>query len=303
MKNSAELSAVITDIKRFAIHDGPGIRTTFFLKGCPLKCIWCHNPEAISARPQMVCYQHRCVACGNCIPACPAGAQSMADGEHLHLIDKCTACGACETVCLGGALKFYGRTLMLEEALKTALEDVDFYRESGGGVTISGGEPLMQSDFTLAFLAALKKENIHTALDTCLFVRQEHLKAALPVTDVFLVDFKHPDPVRHKELTGRSNERIKENLEFLAANGAKIAIRIPFVPGCNTALAEVEETGKYLSRFRLEEVRLLAYHSMARSKYAALQIPDTMPDVPSPAETKLKAAVAVLKNYGIPAMY
>ena len=301
MKNSSE-NAIITDIKRFAVHDGPGIRTTFFLKGCPLKCIWCHNPEAIPHPPVMACYTHRCINCGNCVPVCKEQAQIMVNGVHRHLSGKCTACGACETVCLGNALKLYGKTLTLDEALAIALEDADFYRESGGGVTISGGEPLVQSAFTLNFLRALKENNIHTALDSCLFVPQKHLQEALAVTDIFLIDFKHPDSARHKELTGQNNELIKENLEFLAANGAKIAIRIPFVPGCNSALSELEETGKYLSRFRLEEVRLLPYHALARSKYAALQLTDTMPEAAAPTPAELNAAVEILKQYGLPAI-
>ena len=299
MKNSSE-TAVITDIKRFAVHDGPGIRTTFFLKGCPLKCIWCHNPEAIAFPPVMACYPHRCIDCGSCVPVCKSGAQIMADGKHQLLMEKCTACGACETECLGNALKLYGRSIDLDEAVSIALEDADFYRESGGGVTVSGGEPLMQSRFTLAFLKALKEQGIHTALDTCLFVQQEHLKQALAVTDIFLVDFKHPDPARHKELTGQGNEKIKENLEFLAANGAKIAIRIPFVPGCNSAQEEVEAAGKYLSRFQLEEIRLLPYHALARSKYAALQMPDTMPQVQPPTAAELESAAGILKKYNLP---
>ena len=171
-----------------------------------------------------------------------------------------------------------------------------------GGVTISGGEPLVQSAFTLNFLRALKENNIHTALDSCLFVPQKHLQPALAVTDIFLIDFKHPDSARHKELTGQNNELIKENLEFLAANGAKIAIRIPFVPGCNSALSELEETGKYLSRFCLEEVRLLPYHTLARSKYAALQLTDTMPEAAAPTPAELNAAVEILKQYGLPAI-
>ena len=300
MKSSIEISALITDIKHFAVHDGPGIRTTFFLKGCPLKCLWCHNPEAISFQPQMACYQHRCVNCGNCVRVCLQKAQVIENGHHRHLIEKCTACGTCEDGCLGSALKLYGERLSLDDAVNIAMEDADFYKESGGGVTISGGEPLAQADFTLAFLAALRERNIHTALDTCLFVRQEHLKAALPLTSVFLVDFKHPVSSCHRELTGQPNELIKENLECLAAEEAEIAIRIPFIPGYNTASSEIEATGEYLARFRLKEVRLLPYHDLARSKYAALQMPDTMPASSEAMADDLKIARRILKEYGLP---
>ena len=198
-------TGLLLDPKRFAVHDGPGIRTTFFLKGCPLHCIWCHNPESISAVPQLACYAHKCLHCGECAPLCPQHAHTIRSGKHEFSPALCKACGSCEPECPGGALKLYGRRTTVKEALRLALEDRSFYGESGGGVTLSGGEPLVQPEFTQAFLSALKENGIHTALDTCCFVPREALRAVLPVTDLFLVEFKHADSANSPDSrTGRS---------------------------------------------------------------------------------------------------
>ena len=295
-------TAQITGVKRFAIHDGPGIRTTFFLKGCPLKCLWCHNPEAISPSPQMACYSHRCVNCGVCVQICPQQAHVMDGGGHSFKHERCIACGKCEETCQGGAMKLYGTSVSMEDTLAIALEDEMFYRESGGGVTISGGEPLFQSTFTLAFMAALKAKGIHTALDTCLFVSKTDLEKALPFADIFLVDFKHPDSAQHQKLTGKPNEIICHNLEFLSQSGAKIEIRIPVVPGCNDSEETIRQTGLYLGALNITLVRLLPYHALARSKYAALGLTDTMPDVQSPSREHLRAIANILGQYGLKAV-
>lgn len=292
-------TGILLDPKRFAVHDGPGIRTTFFLKGCPLKCIWCHNPESISTKPQLAYYAHKCIHCGECTTVCPAEAHTMLEGKHVFESARCKVCGTCEPGCLGNALKLYGQRMTVEDALKIALEDCAFYRESGGGVTLSGGEPLIQTEFSLEFLAALKKAGIHTALDTCCFVPREALQAALPVTDLFLVDFKHADSAEHRKLTGQPNERILDNLRFLSESGAKIEIRIPFVPGCNDSDANMEASGRFLGALNIECVKLLPYHSLARTKYASLGMPDTMPHVDAPADDPLHRAAAILKQYGL----
>ncbi len=293
------VTGILLDTKRFAVHDGPGIRTAFFTKGCPLKCLWCHNPESISPSPQVGFYADLCCRCGKCADVCINGAQSISAGNRIFTPPSCRACGQCETECPGGALKLYGQKMTVEEALVLALEDREFYEESGGGVTISGGEPLVQKEFTLSLFRELKKENIHTALDTCAFVPREALKEALEVTDMFLVDFKHADSQKHRLLTGQPNELIKSNLEFLSSSGARIEIRIPFVPGCNDSVENMESTGAFLGKLNIEKVKLLPYHSLARNKYKALQIPDTMPVADAPADEALAAAVEILKKYGI----
>ena len=288
---------ILLDTKRFAVHDGPGIRTAFFTKGCPLKCIWCHNPESISPRPQTGYYPDLCRNCGSCVELCQA--QQIRENAHHFDNALCSACGRCEEVCPGSALKLYGRKMSVDEALRIALEDRDFYENSGGGVTVSGGEPLMQKNFTLALFEKLKKENIHTALDTCGFVPRSALEEALEVTDMFLVDFKHADPEMHRRLTGQPNEVIKSNLEFLSAQKARIEIRIPFVPGCNDSQKNMEQTGEFLGKLNIGSVKLLPYHALARNKYAALRLPDTMPLADSPTEEMIGAAVEILQKYGL----
>ncbi|MBE6406081.1 MAG: glycyl-radical enzyme activating protein [Lentisphaerae bacterium] len=291
--------ATYTDIKRFAVHDGPGIRTTLFLKGCPLKCIWCHNPESISPLRQLAFYSHRCTACGECAEYCPEKAHSIVDGKHIFDRSKCAFCGICEKECPVFALKIYGRKISLDEAVSIAMEDVPFYQGSGGGITVSGGEPLVQKEFTITFLEKMKSNGVHTALDTCAFVPQHSLKEALPVTDLFLVDFKHFDSEQHKKLTGQPNDLIKENLAFLSDSGAAIEIRIPFVPGCNDAPLNIRQTGEFLGKLNIREIKLLPYHSLARSKYSALEMTDTMPEAESPAEEQIQDAVKILQSFGL----
>ena len=290
---------IILEPKRFAVHDGPGIRTAFYLKGCPLHCIWCHNPESISHSPQLGFYEHKCRNCGECVSVCPANAHVMDGNIHKFFTEKCTTCGQCEGACPANALKLYGKTVTVRELIDIALEDLSFYKHSGGGVTLSGGEPLFQKNFTLSALKNLKKSGIHTALDTCAFVSRETMEQTLPYTDMYLVDFKHCDPLIHKKLTGQTNEQTKENLQFLSENGARIEIRIPFVPGCNDSSENMEATGKFLSPLKIETVKLLPYHSLACSKYAAIQAENTLPEVGSPDETAIQQAVSVLKKYGI----
>ena len=294
------VTGILLDPKRFAVHDGPGVRTTFFLKGCPLKCIWCHNPESISPRPQMAYYAHKCINCGECAAGCPEKAHAFRGGTHEFDPSRCRVCGACEPVCLGGVMKLYGKRVSVEEAMEIARLDLAYYRESEGGVTLSGGEPLMQPEFSLAFLAALKREKIHTAFDTSCFGSREVLEEALPLVDLFLVDFKHADPEIHRQLTGRSNERILENLRFLSENGARIEIRIPFVPGCNDSVENLEAAGKILGSLRgILGVKLLPYHSLARTKYSSLGMADTMPRTGSPDDDALHRAAAVLERFGL----
>ena len=187
-KGIGNTSGVLIDIKRFAVHDGPGIRTTFFLKGCTLRCRWCHNPEGIAPQPELAFYAHKCRNCGYCVETCPHGAHTLHDGVHQFDRSKCRVCGECEKWCSASALKLYGRKITVDEALAVALEDRAFYDGSHGGVTLSGGEPLAQLEFTTAFLAKLKSSGVHTALDTCLAVPRSRVEAVLQLADMFLCD-------------------------------------------------------------------------------------------------------------------
>ena len=294
-----EIYGILLDTKRFAVHDGPGIRTTFFTKGCPLACRWCHNPESINPGIELAYMAHKCINCGECIEQCRNHAHTIENDKHAFEFDLCTKCLNCVNSCLGKALKIYGKRISVSEAMEIALEDIDFYNESGGGVTISGGEPLMQSDFTLALLAELKKKGIHTALDTSCFAAQEKVAAALAVTDLFLVDFKVFDENRHQQLTGQSNKIIKKNLEFLARNKVDIEIRIPFVPGCNSDEENIRSSAEFLAALEIKKVKLLPYHDMARSKYKSINKLDTMPNCAPPSPQMLEQAKKILQSYGM----
>ena len=265
------MTARIFEIKRFAVHDGDGIRTTVFFKGCPLRCVWCHNPEGLTATPQIAHYAHKCIGCGEC----------QKDGFTPE-------------DCLGDARVIYGRKITVDELLPILLEDKAFYDNSGGGVTLSGGECLVQADFCAALLRRLKAEGIHTAVDTCGFVSREALDKVLPYADVFLYDIKAFDEDVHIRCTGQSNKLILENLKYLDSLGKSIEIRIPYVPEYNSD--QVEKIASFLSGLHnVTKIRVLPYHNYAGSKYAALHIENTLP-ARLPTEEELAAAQNTVKQ-------
>ncbi len=279
---------IVSDIKRFAVHDGEGIRTTVFLKGCSLKCVWCHNPESIGFKPQLAYYKAKCLNCGECVSACKNGAHKIENGIHIFDASLCIGCGECEKACLGDALKFYGKKMSVDEILPLLLEDRSYYETSGGGVTLSGGESLCQADFCLELLKRLKEEGINTAVDTCGFVTKEALEKVLPYTDMFLYDIKAIDPAVHKKCTGHTNELILENIKFIDSLGKKIEVRIPFVPDFNSE--EIEKMRDFLKDLKnITAVKVLAYHNYASSKYDALGMENTLPEK-TPSEQEVKKA-------------
>lgn len=289
--------SLICDIKKFAVHDGDGIRTTVFLKGCPLKCVWCHNPESIDAEPQLAYYSHKCIGCGECVNACLNNAHKIENGIHIYDRELCKGCGACEGVCFGSALKLYGKKVSVSELMPILLEDRDFYETSGGGVTISGGECLIHPEFCAELLKKLKEENINTAVDTCGFVSRKALDAVIPYTDVFLFDVKAIDEDVHIKCTGQSNKIILENLEYIDSCGKDIEIRIPYVPGYNSD--QIEKMCSILKNIKhLIKVRVLAYHNYAGSKYCALQMENTLPEI-VPSDNEMEEVRNYFINNGI----
>jgi len=293
-------TARLVEIKRMAVHDGPGIRTTLFLKGCPLACRWCHNPETISPLPEIGFLKEKCTGCGHCVEGCPAGAHSLRGVMHAFDRTLCTGCGTCVEACLAGALELYGRTITVGEAVAAVIEDKTFYDESGGGCTVSGGEPLLQADFCAVLFERLHADRIHCAIDTSGAVPWERVARVLPFTDIFLYDLKHIDDAKHREGTGVSNRGILENLRRLSARGIPIEIRIPLIPGFNDASAYLQATAEFLRGLRnIVAVRLLPYHDLARSKYEAVGRADTMPSVSVPDAAGINGAAAVLRQFGL----
>ena len=261
----------IFEIKRFAVHDGDGIRTTVFFKGCPLRCVWCHNPEGLSFDTQEAFYAHKCIGCG-----------------------ECKKYGFSVEACLGEARVLYGREVTACELLPILLEDVEFYKNSGGGVTLSGGECLMQADFCAELLKRLKEENIHTAVDTCGFVSKESLAKVIPYTDVFLYDLKAYDEDVHVKCTGQSNRKILENLKYLDECGKDIEIRIPYVPEYNSD--QMEKIACFLANLKhITKIRILSYHNYVDSKYAALDIENTM-SCKIPTNEEIEKTIDLIKS-------
>lgn len=289
------MKAKIIEVKRFAVHDGDGIRTTVFFKGCPLKCIWCHNPEGIGFETQLAYYRNKCISCGECGKACVQEAHVFQGDIHIVERGKCAACGACELLCPQNALILYGREVTTEELLPVLLEDADFYRVSGGGVTLSGGECLMQAVFCEELLRRLKENNISTAVDTCGFIARESLERVAPYTDIFLYDIKAMDEELHIRCTGQSNRIILENLKYLDACKKKTEIRIPFVPEYNKN--EIEKIGEFLAGLNhVTGVRILPYHKYAGSKYEALDMKAVLPEK-VPEEEELQNAREIMAKY------
>lgn len=290
----------IFDIKRFAVHDGPGIRTTVFFKGCPLNCIWCHNPEGIRRAEEIAYLGGRCVLCGACGAACPKGLHTLEDGAHRFSREGCALCFRCATACPTGALKHYGLSFSAGELLERVLADRDFYFQSGGGVTCSGGEPMAQAAFVAELLALLKREGIHTAVDTSGFAPWAQFEAVLPYTDIFLYDLKHMNAQKHKALTGVSNDIILDNFMRLARHGATIEVRLPIIPNINDDETNLRQTAEWIARGGEKvSVRPLIYHALSGSKYEALGKTHSLPPENGRERACALRAADIFEAFGI----
>jgi len=300
MTHNGTTEGTIFDIKRFAVYDGPGIRTTVFLKGCFLHCLWCHNPESISGKPQLVFTPQKCIGCGQCFEVCPQSAHQLIDGEHVIAWDRCLACGTCAEGCYAGALELAGRRVTAGEVIDEVLRDRAFYETSGGGMTLSGGEPLVQYDFARALLQGAKAGGVHTALDTTGLTTWDRLSGLLSHVDLILYDLKQMDEDQHLALTGVSNVQVLENLQRLDDAGQPSWIRLPLIPGQNDEDVNYHALGQFLSGLNhVDRIEILRYHRLAESKYESVGYPYELKGLESPSEERAESRREILLSYGL----
>lgn len=301
-----ERKALVFNIQKYNMYDGPGIRTLVFFKGCALRCKWCSNPESQSRRFEVLFKKNVCVNCGRCVAVCPVGIHGMTNAGACHVVDRtkdCINCGKCVHACPESALAIAGERKGISELLDVVEQDWLFYENSGGGVTVGGGEPMMQHEAVANLLLACKHKGIHTAMETAGYAKPEVVRALAEVVDLFLFDIKHMNPEKHYELTGVRNEMILANLHWLLENGYNVHIRMPLLKGYNDDDAEMHSVGKFLSvhsgRKNFKGVDLLPYHKMGVSKYAQLDMDYAIKDNPVLDDADMQRMEDILKGYGL----
>lgn len=292
-------TGLIFDMERFSTADGPGIRTVVFFKGCNLHCYWCHNPESIRSYPELEFDPTECIGCGGCVEDCPSGAHIMTASGHDVERSLCTRCFACTQACPSGALKVIGKHRSLESCMEEIREDSAFYSRSGGGVTLSGGEVLLQADFAAKLLQQCRKEGIHTAMESNLCFPPETVRKVAPWLDLAMADIKHMDPKAHKEATGQGNDRVLENLRLLDEMGIPTIVRTPIIPGFNDAEENVRATAEFLKELRnLRNYELLSYNPMGNDKRKRLGYP--VPDISIPKKDTMHHLASIARQAGVP---
>lgn len=293
----------IFDIQRFSIHDGPGIRTTVFLKGCPLRCLWCGNPESIPFEPSLSYLKDRCIRCAACVPICPAHALSLPDGDAKVVLDRkrCTNCGKCVKECDPKALELVGRDTSVAEVMAVVRRDTAYYEESGGGMTLSGGEPLFQPDFAESLLMTAKSAGLHTCVETSGSARWSVMEKLRPMVDLWLYDIKETDPQRHIQFTGLSCSLILANLKRLHDAGATILLRCPIIPQHNDREEHLAAVARLCKRYpRLQGVELLPYYNLWRAKLDRFGLTSRLPDsVKPPSRESMDRWKKFLRDRGV----
>jgi pyruvate formate lyase activating enzyme len=304
-------TGIVFNIQRFSIHDGPGIRTTVFLKGCSLRCFWCHNPEGISPKPQIQFFPERCIGDEECARICPEGAHVFTEDKHIYYRDLCQTCGECVEVCYANAIELTGKRMTVKEVVDEVLRDRSFYETSKGGVTLSGGDPLVQGDFSLQILQMSKGEGLHTAIETAANCRWNHLAPLLEFTDLVMMDLKHMDDEKHRQATGVSNKNILSNARSLIEAGKPVIFRTPVVPGVNDAPADISAIAAFVGELVdlwqagsydpscTPALELLPFHRLAGNKYASLGLDYRVRDLQSPSKDHMDELVALAGTYGI----
>jgi pyruvate formate lyase activating enzyme len=294
------MKAIITNIQGYSIHDGPGIRTVVFFKGCGLACLWCANPECIRPQVQIGFIGNLCTHCGKCLEACPAGAVAADETKHRIDYGKCTACGLCADACRYNALTRYGAEMSAEEVFDAVRRDKMFYEPGGGGVTVSGGEPLLQAPFVEELFTLCKNDGIRTCIETAGFAPSGNLLTLLPLTDCLLFDLKHMDPDIHRKYTGQPNGPILENARLAAESGADILFRMPLIPGVNDDPENIARTAEFIKSLPgTQGLQLMPYHRMGDGKYKALDLPNAMRELAVMTPAELEAVRQAFAAHGV----
>lgn len=291
-------NALIFNIQKFSVHDGPGIRTTVFFKGCLLRCLWCHNPESQNLNKEILYDSKKCILCGKCAEVCQTNAIKIENNKLNTIKDKCNYCGECAIYCIYGARELVGREYSVNEVMKEVMKDKVFYEQSNGGVTLSGGEPLIQIDFIEELLKRLKEEKIHTAVDTSGAVNFDILKRVAKYTDLFLYDLKLMDDEKHKEYIGVSNKTIIENLIKLSKIHSNINVRMPIIQNINDDITHIEKTLELLKDLNIKKINLLPYHSIAKHKYEKLGLVYENEKMAVPSEAKMNSFKEMFEKSG-----
>lgn len=286
----------IFNIQKMSIHDGPGIRTTVFFKGCPLNCLWCSNPESQKVEKEVACFQSRCVTCGYCAEVCPKGLIEAQPPFEITNREECDLCEICVKECCTNAKKVVGEDYTVDELLKEIMKDKSFYDSSGGGVTFSGGEPLMQSAFLKEILAACRENGVHTAIETTGMTDTDSLIETAALLDLIFYDVKHMDDETHRDITGVSNERIIANLAALAKAHDNIVVRIPVIPGINDSTENLRKTADYAASLNIPSIELLPYHNLGEVKYGQLGREYALVDTQKPSEEQMNALADEMRN-------
>lgn len=292
------MKGLVFNIQRFSVHDGPGIRTTVFLKGCPLRCKWCHNPESLSTDPELMLRNDRCIRCGDCATLCKNNAIERVDGGFATQREVCIDCGECIEVCDADARALIGKEMTTEEVIAEIEKDVVFYDQSGGGASFSGGEPLLQHEFLISLLERCKRKNIHTVVDTAGLTTSTILDAVSAHVDLFLFDLKTTDDAMHRKFTGVSNIQILSNLRRLADQQKKVIVRIPLIPGVNDARNDIKRAGEFVGGLgNVSEIHLLPYHPAGTEKYVRLGKEYEMGTIVPPSADDLSSYMKELRQY------
>ena len=297
---SADMTGTVFNTQKFSIHDGTGIRTLIFMKGCPLRCIWCSNPESQRTGPEVMFVRSKCTGCGKCAALC---SEAAVDDVTFDIDrSRCVKCGLCTSRCYAGAKKMTGRQVTVREMMELIEKDRIFYTNSGGGVTVGGGEPAMQHGFVEELLKACRESHIHTAIETCGYGRWQDICGMFDNADQIFFDLKAIDPELHRRLTGVSNELILHNAEQAAVRGKDVIFRIPLIPGCNDSLTNIEETGIFVGGLsgngRNVSIEILPYHDLGRDKYRWLDMDYGLEDTGKPDATQVEELKTILKDHG-----